>query len=203
MDPRLQRLLLLPRYVRALILVAIIGIVAAGFFFGLYKPQLEKHDRLVKQGEKLERTLAEKREIADNLERYRAEYEALEAQLEQSLKELPKKKEIPTLLTSIAALAKKQGLEVLLFKPQKERNKEFYAEVPVQIELAGDYHQVAMFYEAVGKLDRIVNIGNLNLSRKKSKDDEGRLLIKCQATTYRFVNQPPKSNAKNKKKRRR
>jgi type IV pilus assembly protein PilO len=111
----------------------------------------------------------------------------MEQQLESALSELPNDREIPTLLTSIASMAKDNGLEVLRFKPGKETPKGFYAEVPVELKLVGSFHQVAMFYQAVSNLSRIVNIGNLNLAVSSGKGNENLLSVECLATTFRFL----------------
>ena len=98
--------------------------------------------------------LVENRRIAANLPMFKAEYEKLKSQLDKALTELPDKKEIPSLLTNIGALARQQGLDVLRFKPSKEVVKGFYAEVPVELKLTGAYHDVAMFFDSVGNLPR-------------------------------------------------
>jgi type IV pilus assembly protein PilO len=68
-------------------------------------------------------------------------------------------------------------------------NKGFYAEVPASLDLVGTYHQIAKFAEAVGKLSRIVNLGNLNLSSPSVVGSMATLRIKCNVTTFRFVEQ--------------
>ncbi len=204
MDQRLQKVLMLPIYVRLLLLATILGVIGTGFYFGAYQPQLSKYQKLEKNNAKLKKSLNEKRRYANNLPKYKAEYDQLKIQLDQSIKELPKKKEIPTLLTSIAGLAKKQGLEVLMFKPKKEVAKGFYAEVPVELKLQGAFHQVGMFFDAVGRLDRIVNVGDLDMKRA-GKGGAGKLSVTCRAVTFRFVEKPPppKKGKKKRKKRRR
>ena len=113
----------------------------------------------------------------------------MELLLEEALTQLPNKKEIPTLLTNLATLAKDSGLEVLTFTPQGEVNKGLYAEVPAALDLVGSYHQIAQFAQAVGNLSRIVNLSNLNLSSPKTAGSSAVLRIKCKVTTFRFVEQ--------------
>jgi type IV pilus assembly protein PilO len=107
--------------------------------------------------------------------------------LDLALAELPNQKEIPTLLTNIASLAKDNGLDVLLFRPGGEINKGFYAEVPVQLKLVGSYHEVAMFFYHVGNMSRIVNINNLNMGGAKADGGRNLLAVDCLATTFRFI----------------
>lgn len=111
----------------------------------------------------------------------------MKRKLDRALAELPNKKEIPTLLTSIASLAKDNGLDVLQFKPGKEKPQGFYAEVPVSLKLVGSYHEVAMFAYDVSNLARIVNINNLKLDSPKMDGGRNVLSVECLATTFRFV----------------
>lgn len=190
MNARIEKMFKLPFYQRALLLIGLLALIGAGFYFLLYAPLIDESAQLQQQIEQREVQLLKDRRIARDLPRYRQEYEALQAELEEALIELPNKKEIPTLLTNISNLAKEQGLEILLFKPMGEVNKGFYAEVPVDIRLLGSYQDVAMFFYQVGQLSRIVNISNVQMENARN---EGRALlnVNCRATTFRFVENPP------------
>jgi len=87
-------------------------------------------------------------------------------------------------LKGITQLGTDSQLEFRLFSPQKETPKDFYLEIPVSIEVSGSYHNVAMFFEKVGQMERIVNI--LNVSMTPLKDRSTTLNTKCDAVTYRF-----------------
>jgi type IV pilus assembly protein PilO len=187
MNPQLEKALKLPLYQRAAILAVIMAIVAAGFFFLLYLPEQEQLERLQAQNQTLDTKLAEDRRIAGNLPKFKQEYEKMKEQLDQALTELPNEKEIPGLLTSIASLAKDNGLDVLRFKPGQERPAGFYAEVPIELKLAGSFHQLATFSQAIGDLPRIVNLNNLTMGAPKVVDNMTLLSIDCMAVTYRFV----------------
>ncbi len=200
MNPRLEKILKLPAYQRILILLVLMAVVVALFVYLLYLPAQEEYAQLLDQNNRLERKLEEDRSIARDLPKFRAEYENMEKKLAAALRELPNDKEIPNLLTSIAALAKENGLEVKLFKPGGERIQGFYAEVPVSLQLIGSYHEVALFSDAVGKMSRIVNLGNLSLSSPKRVDGRNVLSIDCMATTFRFVENPPDQGKKGRKK---
>jgi len=187
MDPRVEKILKLPTYQRVLILLVLMCLLAAGFYFLLYQSQLEAYSQQEDKLEKVTAKLVENRRIAANLPMFKAEYEKLKLQLDKALTELPDKKEIPTLLTSIGDLAREQGLDVLRFKPSGEINKGFYAEVPVDLKLTGSFHDVAMFFDSVGNLPRIVNIGGLKMAGAKVVDDRTTLSVDCRATTFRFI----------------
>ncbi|BCA80199.1 type 4a pilus biogenesis protein PilO [Desulfuromonas sp. AOP6] len=197
MNPRVEKLLKLPLYQRILILAGLVAIVVALFVYSLYLPKQEELRNLQKKSASLESKLQEDRRIANNLPKFKAEFEKMSEQLQAALTQLPNQKEIPSLLSSIASLANDQGLEVLRFKPGKEVSRGFYADVPVELKLVGSFHQVASFFYEVGQLPRIVNIGNVKLSAGK-----GNLLsVDCMATTFRFVDQPAAQSDKKKRKR--
>jgi len=195
MNARIEKIFRMPLYQRLLLLVALLALIGAGFYFLFYAPQLEESARLQQDIEQREVQLLKDRRIARDLPKYRAEYETLQAQLEEALVELPNKKEIPSLLTNISNLAKEQGLEILLFKPMSEINKGFYAEVPVDMRLLGTYHDVAMFFYQVGQLPRIVNISNVQMENARN-EGKSLLNVNCRATTFRFVENPPENKGR-------
>jgi type IV pilus assembly protein PilO len=187
MNSRVEKVLNLPAYQRMLIVLIIMAILAAGFYYLFYQAQLEEHARLLTKREADQVQLQKNQKIADNLAVYRAEYEKMQVKLDEALGELPLKKEIPSLLTSIGDLAKEKGLEILRFKPAGETVKGFYAEVPVTLKLAGSYHQTAAFFDAVSKMERIVNIQDLTIGGAKEVEGKTTLGIDCSAMTFRFV----------------
>ncbi len=114
----------------------------------------------------------------------------LERQLKLALTRLPDEKEIPELLSSISNLARDAGLDILVFRQMPEGYQEFYAEVPVEMQVRGGYHQVAQFFDRVGKLDRIVNVSNIVLKTPKVVDDDLILESNSRVTTFRFLSEP-------------
>lgn len=200
MNPRMEKFLSLPNYQKILLLCLSCLIIFGIFWLIVYQPMKEEVDRLESQKTSLERTLAENRRIASDLPKFRAEYEKLKKQLDVALKELPDKKEIPSLLVSISGLAKNSGLEVVEFKPATPEPKGFYAEVPVSLKLIGSYHEVAMFCYQVGNMTRIVNLSDLKLGNAKITDGRNSLSIDCKATTFQFVETAAAGSATGKRK---
>jgi type IV pilus assembly protein PilO len=189
MNPKVEKLLKLPLYKRLLILSALVILVLVVFGWFIWLPEYEKISEMDQDIARLEAEFIQKKQIADNLPKFKEEFAKLEKLLEVALTQLPNKKEIPTLLTNLATLAKDSGLEVVTFTPRGEINKGFYAEVPASVDLVGSYHQIAEFAQAVGKLSRIVNLSNLDLSSPKLEGNTAVLRIKCNVTTFRFVEQ--------------
>jgi len=196
MNSRVEKVLNLPAYQRIFIVLIIMALLAVGFYFLFYQPQLERHANLIKQRDAAQVKLQKNQKIANNLAVYRAEYEKMQVQLDEALGELPLRKEIPSLLTSIGDLAKEKGLEVLRFKPAGETAKGFYAEVPVTLKLSGSYHQAAAFFDAVSKMERIVNIKGLTLGGTKEVKGKTTLGVDCSAVTFRFVENPTEKKGK-------
>lgn len=118
------------------------------------------------------------------------EVEDLDKQLKQAITRLPDEKEIPELLSSISNLGRDSGLDILVFRQKPEQYQEFYAEVPVEMQVRGTYHQVASFFDAVGKLDRIVNVSDIGMKDPKIVDGDLLLQSSAQVTTFRFLSEP-------------
>lgn len=194
-----MKLLNRPFYQRVLLVVLLCAVILGGFWFFVYSPQSQEFQQLKDQKASLDRKLQQDRRIANNLPKFRSEYEKLKRQLELALKELPDKKEIPSLLVSISSLAKENGLEVVEFKPGRESLRDFYAEVPVGLRLQGAFHEMAMFCYHVGNMPRIVNIGELKMGKAKMEEGRNLLSINCLATTFRFVERASKPQKKGKK----
>ncbi len=187
MNPKVEKLLKLPLYQRLLALGVLVVLIMGAFVWFLWLPEYEKLEGMDQEIVRLEAEFIQKKRIADNLPKFKAEFAKMELLLEEALTQLPNKKEIPTLLTNLATLAKDNGLEVVTFTPKGEINKGFYAEVPASLNLVGSYHQIAEFAQAVGNLSRIVNLSNLDLSAPKIAGSTAVLKIKCKVTTFRFV----------------
>ena len=187
MNPKLEKLLKLPFYQRVAILAVLVVLLVGAFTWVALLPEYEKIGEMDQELSRLEADLIQKQRIANNLPKFKAEFLKLEEQLKAALTQLPNKKEIPSLLTNLATIARDNGLDVVSFSPRGEVSKGFYAEVPGSVDLVGTYHQIAEFAQAVSKLSRIVNLSDLELSSPKVEGDVAVLKIKCKVTTFRFV----------------
>jgi type IV pilus assembly protein PilO len=199
MHPQVEKLINLPMKQKMAALGLILVLLGAGFFFGLERPKLNELNSLQAKLEKVQSDVTETRRLANNLPKFRSEYEGLKRDLDNALTELPNSKEIPALLTSITSAGKSAGLDFLTFRPKPEVPRDFYAEVPVEISVAGPFVGIANFFVAVGNLPRIVNISNVVFT--DIKNDKGRNLVRvnCQATTFRFLDKKEIKDEKKKK----
>ncbi len=196
-----EALVRLPLSRKLIILAGILTLIGVVFYFNFYAPKMRELRDLEARLEDAKRRLEESRKVTVKLARFKKEVALLNENLKEVLKKLPNEKEIPGLLTSISTAGKESGLEFLLFKPGPEVKKGFYAEVPVNIEALGSYHSLAIFFDRITRLPRIVNVKGLKIGGPKEKD--GQILLKASflVTTYRFLPQEEKGEKKGRKKR--
>jgi type IV pilus assembly protein PilO len=201
MHPQVEKIINLPMKQKLIALVLLIIALAAGFIFSMEKPKYEELKGLQGKLEKLRGEVGETRKLANNLPKFRAEYEGLKKDLDNALTELPNSKEIPSLLTSITNAGKAAGLDFLTFRPKGETPKEFYADVPVDILVSGPFFGIANFFVAVSNLPRIVNISNVVFSDIRNERGRNIVKVNCQATTFRFLDKTEIKDPKNEPKK--
>jgi len=170
--------------IRIAIFLGTIVLLAGLFIWFIYLPKSEEIAQTRAEIATLQQKLNQAIVRAKALKKFEAEYAEVDAQFQEALKLLPNTKEIPSLLKSITQLGTDSQLEFLLFSPQRERPQDFFVEIPVSIEVSGTYHNVAVFFDKVGQMERIVNI--LNVSMSPQKDRSTTLTTRCDAVTYRF-----------------
>jgi len=187
---------------RVLILVGTILLLSSAFVFGFYIPKTDEIKKIDQEIKQLEQKIRQAKITMRNLAKFEAEQAKVEAQFQEALKLLPDQREIPTLLRTITQLGSDSNLEFRSFMPTSERSKDFFVEIPVAMEVSGTYHEVALFFYKVGRMERIVNI--TNVSMKPAGQRSTMLKTKCEAITYRFkrtTDEKPGKKKKRKKKR--
>jgi type IV pilus assembly protein PilO len=138
---------------------------------------------------RLERDFTEKQAIANDLNRFRKEKELLEQRLAEALAELPEEKNIDELLQLFQDRAQKAGLEIATITPEAEKPEGFYARIPIPMTVTGNFHEIATFFDSLGRLRRIVNVSEITMTAPK--DVGGKMVVdaKFLVTTFMFVNQ--------------
>jgi type IV pilus assembly protein PilO len=167
-----------------IVLVLAVAIIGLGYYFDT-KEQLIQYDKAQAKEVELRRTFETKVAKAANLEELKEQLEEMRRTFGTLLRQLPSKTEIPAVIVDISQTALSSGLEVKLFKPGDEVEKEFYAEKPIQLTLQGDYHQFGTFASEVAELPRIVTLHNINLT---PGGEESFMTMNAIATTYRYLN---------------
>jgi type IV pilus assembly protein PilO len=183
-------ILKLPSSKKILILIGMLGVITGIYFYLFFIPMQDDMKVLKTELDKLMKELNEGKMITRDLEKFRSQVETLNAELTNALTQLPNEKEIPEILKSISRLGKESNLEFTLFKPKLEEPQQFYAKVPIDLVMLGSYHNIALFFDKIGKLPRIINVVDFNMARAKElKPRETGILIRtsCLITTYRFI----------------
>jgi type IV pilus assembly protein PilO len=186
---QLDKLGKLPRNVRIGIAPALCALVFGAYAYLLFLPARTERSAAREQQLQLQRRLAEVRAVAGNEAQVKDEIATLDKKLKEALRQLPNDKELPGLLTDVSSLGKNAGLDFKSFKPGSESAKEFYAEVPIEIEFTGQYHDIARFFDDISRLPRIVNMGEMTVSIAREAEDRTLLKVAGRATTFRFVEQ--------------
>lgn len=168
--------------------IAVVLITALNFFLAI-QPTEEEITRREAERRTLDLELAEKSEIAQNLNERRREMDVLEQKLAEALTELPEKRDIEELLAQINDIGKKSGLEISRVEPDREfvGGGEFFARIPIRMTVSGNYHEIAMFLQEMAGMRRIVNVNNLRLEKPTMKNEKVMLESSFLATTFRFI----------------
>jgi type IV pilus assembly protein PilO len=172
----------------ALVFVAVLNYFAFSIPFGPSISEIE--DRIKRssvQQAKLDSEFVEKTAIANNLNQFRREKELLEQRLAEALAELPEEKNLDELLRLFQDRAQRAGLEIATIEPQPARPEGFYAKIPIPMTVTGNFHEIATFFDALGRLRRIVNVSDLVFDNPK--DVNGKVVINAKflVTTFMFV----------------
>jgi type IV pilus assembly protein PilO len=197
----LETIVKLPTSRKILILAGLVAAMVGLYIYLIYWPNLDLLKKKKAEMGTLENQVRELRIVAANMKRFQDEAAKLREELQVAITQLPTSKEIPTLLSNISQLGKDSGLEFLLFKPAAEVSREFYAEIPVEIRVKGTYHNVALFFDRVGMLPRIVNISEVSMDNAKEIHGRWEINTACTATTFKFIEKSPAELAKEKEKK--
>lgn len=172
------------------ILVATIILLAALYYSFLHVPGSDRIANLADSVEIARNEKTVKAQKAANLSQLRKDLQQLDAELKKAVAQLPDKREVADLLSSISAKAQQAGLVIVLFRPRAENYQEFYAEVPVDISVRGNFHNTVNFFDEVGRLNRLVNIDNIGFKNPAVTGDNVVLETTSVATAFRFLDEP-------------
>ena len=171
-----------------------VGILVGGWFL-FWSEQLETLDGRRQEETKLKDEFVNKKQQAINLDLYKQQLNEIDRSFGALLKQLPNKAEVEALLVEINQAGLGRGLSFELFRPGGEVVRDFYAELPVTVRLAGSYHDFGAFASDIGKLPRIVTLNNILIAPPAGKD--GTLVLDATVKTFRYLDE--EELAKNKK----
>ena len=174
-----------PVKIAACVLLGLLIIGATWYFY--VSDQRTQLDGLKQTEASLKEEFQEKQGRAANLEPLKQQLAQMELMLQQMLRQLPSKNEMPDLIVDISQTALASGITNELFQPGPETNKEFYAEKPISLQMVGSYHQFGAFVSGVASLPRVVimTMHDISLTPRPGKDNT--LVLKGTVKTYRYL----------------
>ncbi|MGW8269839.1 MAG: type 4a pilus biogenesis protein PilO [Burkholderiales bacterium] len=174
---------LIPKIV--VLLAILIAVPVAGYFLD-WQGQLEQIDAGRSEEQKLKDSYVAKKRQAVNLDLHKQQLREIDTQFGALLRQLPNKSQMDALLVDINQAGLGRGLQFDLFKPAaQESQKEFYAELPIQVKVVGTYHDMGAFAADVGALPRIVTLNDVKINAQK----DGNLVMEATARTFRYLDE--------------
>lgn len=170
----------------AVIAIVFVIVIGMGTYFFIIKDKAPLLERAKQEEQDLRQTFENKQRKAANYDKYKAQLAQIEQSFGTMLRQLPGETEIPSLIVDISQTGLAAGLQEKLFEPQPEIPKDFYAEKPIKIRLAGGYHEIANFVSGIAALPRIVTLHNIAISREQ-QDEYDSLSLEVTAKTYRYI----------------
>jgi len=153
-----------PGYVKLLVGVFVgVIVLITGLYFDT-SPQWQELEKLQEKEQELKLIFKKRQKKVVNYIGYKNQYFEIEKQLDNMLDKLPNKSEVADLLIEVSQVGLSSGLKFKLFKPMAGQGKDFYKELPIQIQVVGDYKQFAVFISGLAGLSRIVTIHDININ---------------------------------------
>ena len=181
-DLDIQQIGVWPAALKAILLLTVLLVILAlGYFFKVQDVS-QQTQIAARQETELLREYENKAFLAANLDAYRAQMVELDETFGALLQQLPKDTEVPGLLEDITEVAYGSGLSMKSISLQPEKTTEYYVELPIRIDVIGDYHDFDSFVSGVASLPRIVTLHDYTI-----KETEGAPLnMVIEAKTYRY-----------------
>lgn len=155
---------------------------------------IDTSDQLVQLGQheskeiKLKDEFKLKADRAAKLDLYKEQLAEMRVSFGALLRQLPEKTDVESLLVDVSQTGLGSGLEIKKFQPNAEEKKGFYAELPINLEVSGSFHQLASFISGIAALPRIVTISDLKLAPLKEESaSQQKLSMSAIAKTYRYL----------------
>ena len=172
----------------AVIVIVFLLVMGLGIYWFIVKDKAPQLERAEGEERELRLTFENKQKKAANYDAYKTQLAQIEQSFGTMLRQLPGETEIPSLIVDISQTGLAAGLQEKLFQPQGERPRDFYAEKPIKIRLAGGYHEIANFVSGIAALPRIVTLHDINIL-PEGGDEFDDLSIEVTAKTYRYLDE--------------
>jgi len=189
-----------PLPVKALTIMLLCALVIGLWIHFDTTDQLNALESKEKKEDQLKKEFEKKQRKAANLQAYLQQMEEMEESFGEMLRQLPDRTEVAKLLVDVSQTGLASGLEFELFQPLAEVKKEFYAELPINIRVVGDFPEFGAFVSGLASLPRIVTVHNVRIKPRK----DGKMVMETIVKTYRSLDADEEGGkAKNKKGKRR
>jgi type IV pilus assembly protein PilO len=169
----------------------IAALLCGGFYYFWYSEALETQKKQEAKLADLQKQIRALEATANKLPEFQREVQALEARLETLKRILPPEKEMPDLMRRVQYLAAQSNLQIRKFNPAAPVQKEFYQEVPVNLDLEGTYHNLGAFLDRVSRMSRLVNMGNVKVKAQTKPTISNTVAASVVATTYVYQDVSP------------
>ena len=210
LDPIIERLSSFNKGQRNGIYAGVMLVIIIIYVLVFLMPTFDNIDSSKKKIAENQSKLNDVTSTVSGLKGLKKQSEELHLKLEKARKALPESNEIPELLKKISEHGSKVGLEISKFNQEPERfseTNEFVAETPIELAVIGNYHDIAIFFDRISKMDRIVHVDNIDMAIETEDSNKVRLLLEGSAITFRFLSDEERESRaklnKNKKGRRR
>jgi type IV pilus assembly protein PilO len=180
-----------PWYIGAVAGGVIAAALVAGAWYLLVTPREKEIAAKTRELDALQVQISEGRAAKQKLPQFREEVRRLELELEKLLRILPARRNTPELLRRIRQLTEQGSFDLLRFTPGNFVDKDFYSEWPIAIRLNGSYHNLALFFDRVGRFSRIVNIENLKVAAIRPNPKGQTISASFTAKTFVYREAPP------------
>ena len=170
--------------------VLIAALICGGFYWFYYSDALEQQKQKEKQLADLQTQIRALEATANRLPEFQREVQALEARLETLKRILPPEKEMPDLMRRVQYLAAQSSLGIEKFTPAPVAQREFYIEVPINIDIRGTYHNLGAFFDRISRMSRLVNVGNVKIKAQSNQVINNTVSVQAVATTYVYQEPP-------------
>jgi type IV pilus assembly protein PilO len=164
----------------------LVALVAFGYWLVMYSDVDAKIQAALRQQNELNAELAKQKQAQASYFADRDDLAARQQQQREFVKQLPSDTEPASFLSAVQQVSNLSGVDLKAWQPADEKNEAFYAKVPMKLELGGKFHQIAKFAYEMGKVERIINLENIELTDPKIEGDEIKLKVKCLATSFRL-----------------
>ena len=169
-------------------LVGLFILILVGGWWFLWNEQLETLTAREQEEVKLKDEFIAKKTQAANLDLYRQQLNEIDRSFGALLRQLPSKSEVEALLVEVNQSGMGRGLQFELFKPNQEIVKDFYAELPINVKLTGQYPDFGAFAADIARLSRIVTLNNISITGSAQAKD-GALAMDAVAKTFRYLDE--------------